>query len=92
MQEGLVSWHTWLLYVHPININRITFMAAQSDLSEARPIYPPKIIKLERFALQKPVKVGEVGEKALILIESRVLHISESRRRGKSNAQNHTNF
>ena len=67
-------------------------MGAQSDLSEARPIYPPKIIKLERFALQKPVKVGEVGEKALILIESRVLHISESRRRGKSNAQNHTNF
>ena len=49
-------------------------MGAQSDLSEARPIYPPKIKKLERFALQKPVKVGEVGEKALILIESRVLH------------------
>ena len=40
-------------------------MGAQSDLSEARPIYPPKIIKLKRFALQKPVKVGEVGEKAL---------------------------
>jgi hypothetical protein len=49
-------------------------------------------MKLERFALQNPVKVGEVGEKALILIESRVLHISESRRRGKPNAQNHTNF
>jgi hypothetical protein len=39
-------------------------MGAQSDLSEVRSIYPPKIIKLERLAQQKPVKVREVGKKA----------------------------